>query len=156
MAKRVSRNREAIEAEENLVVDAHLLIQRLLVETKMTRADLAKAMGVSQARLSQVMAVDANPTLRTLANIFFAMGKRLMLEEGSSKSTATAGSHVGESKADRTTWYQEREVLFRNLREKASGRDLAERREIARRQISVASCNDNRRGWHDIKLPAAS
>lgn len=81
MVQRADKKREAIKAEENLVIDVQLMIQRLLNQKKMSRADLARSLGVSQARLSQVMAVDANPTVRTLAQIFFALGCSLKVQE---------------------------------------------------------------------------
>lgn len=68
-----------IMAEENLVIDAQFLIQDLLDQQNLTRADLAKLTGVSRARLSQLMSSEANPTLRTLARLFSAMDSKLSL-----------------------------------------------------------------------------
>ncbi|MFG1293765.1 helix-turn-helix domain-containing protein [Xanthobacter versatilis] len=81
MSKRVNRKRDEIRAAEDLVIDAQLMIQRALNERGISRAQLARQLGVSQARLSQVMATDANPTLRTLAQILTTLGYKLTLKE---------------------------------------------------------------------------
>ncbi|WP_082171897.1 helix-turn-helix domain-containing protein [Methylobacterium indicum] len=65
-----------IEAEEDIVIDAQFLIQDLLVKHNMTRTELARKAGISKARLSQLMKPNANPTLRTLARIFYALGEK--------------------------------------------------------------------------------
>jgi transcriptional regulator with XRE-family HTH domain len=44
---------------------------------KMTRADLASAMGVSAGRVSQILSGDENITLRTLGAVVDALGARL-------------------------------------------------------------------------------
>jgi transcriptional regulator with XRE-family HTH domain len=66
-------------AEEDLVIDAQFLIQEALIERGMTRSELAQRSGISKARLSQIMRADANPTLRTLAKLFYAMDDQLWL-----------------------------------------------------------------------------
>lgn len=64
----------AVEAEENLVIDVQFLIQRLLNESGMSRADLARRVGISRARLTQMMKPDANLQLRTIARVLYALG----------------------------------------------------------------------------------
>jgi transcriptional regulator with XRE-family HTH domain len=49
------------------------------MERGMTRSELAQQSGISKARLSQIMRADANPTLRTLAKLFYAMDDQLWL-----------------------------------------------------------------------------
>lgn len=66
-------------AEEDLIIDAQFLIQEALDERGMTRAELAERTGISKARLSQIMRAEANPTLRTLAKLFYAMDDQLHL-----------------------------------------------------------------------------
>jgi transcriptional regulator with XRE-family HTH domain len=44
---------------------------------KMTRAELAKSMGVSPGRVSQILSGDENLTLRTLSSIISALGADL-------------------------------------------------------------------------------
>jgi transcriptional regulator with XRE-family HTH domain len=45
-------------------------------EQKMSRADLAGAMGVSAGRVSQILSGDENLTLRTLSSVIAALGAR--------------------------------------------------------------------------------
>ena len=68
-----------IEAEEDFVIDAQFLIQELMNEQGLSRADLAKRLGVSKARLTQMMRPDANPTLRSVARVAHALGEKLRL-----------------------------------------------------------------------------
>jgi len=48
-------------------------VQAVLDARDMTRADLAKRMGVSAARVTQALAPDANPTIATMAAISSAL-----------------------------------------------------------------------------------
>ena len=68
-----------IEAEEDFVIDAQFLIQELLNQQGMSRAELARRIGVSKARLTQMLRPDANPTLRTVARVFQALGHKAQL-----------------------------------------------------------------------------
>lgn len=53
------------------------LIQGLLDEQELTRADLARAMGVSRAHITQTLSGQRNLTLRTVAEALYALGRRL-------------------------------------------------------------------------------
>jgi transcriptional regulator with XRE-family HTH domain len=66
-----------VEAEENLLIDLQFLLQKTLTDTGATRADLAKKLGVSKARLSQIFAAEANPTVKSCARLFHAIGKEI-------------------------------------------------------------------------------
>jgi hypothetical protein len=46
-------------------------------EHKVTRADLAQAMGVSPGRVSQTLSGDENLTLRTISGVLAALGAEL-------------------------------------------------------------------------------
>jgi transcriptional regulator with XRE-family HTH domain len=48
-------------------------------ENKISRADLAHAMGVSPGRVSQILSGDENLTLRTLSSVVTALGARVEL-----------------------------------------------------------------------------
>jgi transcriptional regulator with XRE-family HTH domain len=72
-----------IEAEENLVIDAQFMLQGLINESGISRAELARKVGISKARLSQLMSSEANPTLRTLAGLFYALGVNVTLSQKS-------------------------------------------------------------------------
>lgn len=70
----------AIEAEERLVYEAQKAIRNLLKHKGMKAADLARLLGVSEARVSQMLGGEArNLTLRTLARIFHTLGSRCVL-----------------------------------------------------------------------------
>jgi DNA-binding phage protein len=71
---------ERIEAEEDLVIDAQFLLQGIMNDRGISRAELARMTGLSRARLTQLMRPEANPTLRTLASIFHALGERVEID----------------------------------------------------------------------------
>ncbi|MDR6292371.1 transcriptional regulator with XRE-family HTH domain [Inquilinus ginsengisoli] len=81
MGKMTSTDRaEIIEAEEAFVVDVQFCIQTLMNVKGWTQADLARALDVSPARVSQMFADDAHDLrLRTVARIFAAMGETCRL-----------------------------------------------------------------------------
>lgn len=67
---------EMISAEEALIVDVQVAIHTLMLDLGLSRADLARELGVSQARVSQMFSDDAkNLTLRTIAKIFRVLGQ---------------------------------------------------------------------------------
>jgi len=66
-------------AEEMLVADVQSALEQLLDETGCTRADLARRMGVSKARVTQIFSDQQNFTLRLVARAFHALGARLSL-----------------------------------------------------------------------------
>jgi len=68
------------EAEENFLIDFQFLIQDLIVEKGISRSELAKRAGVSKARLSQILSAEANPTVKTFARLFEALGTKVVLE----------------------------------------------------------------------------
>ncbi len=66
--------RDAIIAAEGFVADVQFRIQTRLNDRRMSRADLARRLNVSEARVSHLFAAEAqNLTLRTLAKIFHAL-----------------------------------------------------------------------------------
>ncbi|MGY3387785.1 DNA-binding phage protein [Bradyrhizobium sp. USDA 3311] len=69
--------RRAIEAEEDLLIDCQFLLQELIVKKGVSRGQLAERAGISKARLSQLLSADANPTLKTMASLLYALGERL-------------------------------------------------------------------------------
>jgi len=75
------RERDAIFAEEAFVVDAQLFLHSLMEEKGFSRADLASAMGVSRARVSQVFSDECkNFTLRLFARAVHALGETPKLD----------------------------------------------------------------------------
>jgi DNA-binding Xre family transcriptional regulator len=75
MARAVTQD-EMIFAEEALIVDVQVAIHNLMLDRGVSRADLARELGISQARVSQMFSDDANNlTLRTVARIFRVLGQ---------------------------------------------------------------------------------
>lgn len=63
-------------AEEALILDAQIAIQRLLNERGMTQVELARGMGVTESYVSQMLGASArNLTLRTVARVMTALGE---------------------------------------------------------------------------------
>nr|WP_314121363.1 XRE family transcriptional regulator [uncultured Brevundimonas sp.] len=68
----------SVYAEEALVVDLQSLLHTVMVEKGFTRSQLAAAMGVSKARVTQLFSDDCNNfTVRMLARALFALGEQL-------------------------------------------------------------------------------
>jgi transcriptional regulator with XRE-family HTH domain len=76
MAQEIANEREAIFAEEAFVVDVQILLHQIMVEKGFSRADLARAMDVSRARITQIFSDECkNLTVRLLARAMHAMGE---------------------------------------------------------------------------------
>lgn len=73
-------------AEELLIVEAHELIVKLLEREGVTRTELARRLGVSQAFVSHVLSGERNMTLRTLASFAHALGYRITLDAAVAKA----------------------------------------------------------------------
>jgi transcriptional regulator with XRE-family HTH domain len=74
MADKLNAEREAIFAEEAFVVDVQILLNQIMKEKGFSRADLARAMNVSRARITQIFSDDCkNFTVRLLARAMHAM-----------------------------------------------------------------------------------
>lgn len=71
---------DAIYAQEAAMVDASELIARALEMSGMTRADLARRLGVSRAEITARLKGERNITVRTLAETLHALGEKLVLE----------------------------------------------------------------------------
>jgi transcriptional regulator with XRE-family HTH domain len=68
-----------IEAEENLLIDFHFQIQEMMSTKGISRTELAEKAGVSKARLSQILSNEANPTLKSMARLFHALGEKVCI-----------------------------------------------------------------------------
>lgn len=84
MAMQVLNEAEII-AEEDLVIDVQFLLQEMINKHSVSRSELAKKIGITRARLTQLMQPNANPTIRTLARIFNALGERIEIGVKSAK-----------------------------------------------------------------------
>lgn len=68
--------RAAIFAEEDFVVEAQTFLHSLMEEKGVSRSDLARAMGVSRARVTQIFSDECkNFTVRLLARATHALGE---------------------------------------------------------------------------------
>lgn len=82
-------------AEEALLFDVQELISGLMTAKSMTQASLAKKMNVSAARVSQILNGEDSLTLRTVGNVFFALGEECQILCAKSRSWPKFGiEHV--------------------------------------------------------------
>jgi transcriptional regulator with XRE-family HTH domain len=65
-----------IEAEENLLIDFQIQIQEMMSAKGVSRSELAEKAGISKARLSQILGNEANPTIKSMARLFLALGEK--------------------------------------------------------------------------------
>ena len=66
-------------ASESLVEDAAELVARRMKEENVSKADLARKLGKSRAWVTQILAGSANMTIRTLAELMFALDSEVSL-----------------------------------------------------------------------------
>ena len=71
---------ERLLAQERLILDATEAIVGLLEEEKVSRQELARRLGKSKGFVSQLLSGERNMTLRTLADLGYALGQRFSLE----------------------------------------------------------------------------
>lgn len=67
-------------AIEGLVTEAGEFIARLMQEQGVTKAELARRLGRSRAYITQMVSGSANLTVRTLAEVAYALGAEVKLE----------------------------------------------------------------------------
>lgn len=100
---------ELLVAEEELILHAQMLIQRVLNENGVSQKKLAEKMGVSESYVSQMLGLSArNLTLRTIARVMKALDVRatLVLDDhvdaeasATSSTTIVAEDEVHEAKS---------------------------------------------------------
>lgn len=74
--------------QERLILQATERIVELMQEQNVTRTELAKRLGRTKGWISQLLAGEANFTLRTLADVFGALGLRPVVDvEGHGEGT---------------------------------------------------------------------
>ena len=67
-------------AIEGLVTDAAELVARLMEKRKVKKAELAKRLGKSRSYVTQLLSGSTNMTVRTLAEVVYALGAEVKLE----------------------------------------------------------------------------
>ena len=81
--------------EANLVIDAQYLLHDLMIEHGVNRAELARRAGISKARLTALFKPSANPTLRTVALLFNALGEKVHIDRTRAVVASTSGKNSG-------------------------------------------------------------
>jgi transcriptional regulator with XRE-family HTH domain len=81
-----------IEAEENLLIDFQFLLQEVVTQKGVSLSELAEKAGVSKSRISQVLSPEANPTAKTFARLFHALGEEVSVSVKKKSKAATAES----------------------------------------------------------------
>lgn len=103
-----TNERERLDDEDRLFEEAFLLmaqtrIQKLLNEKQLRYRDLSKRLGVSEARVSQMMGDEAsNLTIRTIARIYRQLGEEPVIMSRRELDFAASGG--GASSACDGTW----------------------------------------------------
>jgi transcriptional regulator with XRE-family HTH domain len=67
--------------QERLIIEVAHLICKSMEEKQIKRSQLAKVLGKSKSWVTQILHADANLTIRTIADIFTVMGKKLVLSD---------------------------------------------------------------------------
>lgn len=81
---------DAVYAQEAAMIDAAELIARALEASGLSRADLARRLGVSRAEVTARLKGERNITVRTLAETLHVLGETLKIEsERSEQRTRT-------------------------------------------------------------------
>ena len=66
-------------AEEEAIALAAITIAQLLEDCDVSQRELAQRLGITEGRVSQILAAESNPTMKTLARIGHVLGRRLEL-----------------------------------------------------------------------------
>jgi ribosome-binding protein aMBF1 (putative translation factor) len=87
-----SREGRCLLEQEMLVLAATELICELLEKKRLSRAELAKRIGKSKAFVSQILSGRRNMTLRTLAEVAWALDARIELQPARKSVGAAAAA----------------------------------------------------------------
>lgn len=66
--------------QEELILEATVLLSTIMVENDISKADLARKLGKSKAFVTQCLSGGQNLTLRTLADLFGAIGYKIQFD----------------------------------------------------------------------------
>lgn len=81
MSDNSSVQRSVVAVEEGFVVEVQSYLQELMNNAGISRSELARRMGVSRARVTQIFSDDCtNLTIRLLAKAAYAMGEEPKIE----------------------------------------------------------------------------
>jgi transcriptional regulator with XRE-family HTH domain len=73
-------------AEQFALASLALVLADAMEASGLTQRKLASRLGVSEARISQILAADGNPTVKSLARLADALGCKLKLQFASAQS----------------------------------------------------------------------
>lgn len=77
----INANEDLATVEEGFVVDVQVFLHEMMVEKQVSRAELARRMGVSRGRVTQIFSDDCkNLTIRLLARATHALGEVPMID----------------------------------------------------------------------------
>ena len=77
---------------ETLVAEASELIAKLMAKENVSKADLARRLNRSRAWVTQLLSGRANMTIRTLAEVSFALGAEVKLSGQPAPDSSAPGS----------------------------------------------------------------
>lgn len=90
-------------AEERFLLLVQMQIRRLLKAKQLKYRDLSKRIGVSEARISQMLGDDpTNLTIRSVARIYHQLGETPILRSLSEENLSV--SYGGETCSERSSW----------------------------------------------------
>ncbi|HEX8626467.1 MAG TPA: helix-turn-helix transcriptional regulator [Allosphingosinicella sp.] len=91
---------EQLVAEEELILHAQMLIQRVLNDRKITQKHLAAKLGVGESYVSQMLGGSArNLTLRTIARVMKALDVKATIVLDDHAGASLAETPAGDSKS---------------------------------------------------------
>lgn len=100
---------ERIFAEEDAVVAVQSFLHELMEEKGISRAELARAMGVSRPRVTQLFSDEcSNLTLRLIARAMFALGEELIISSTRKLKSDTFSKLIPQTKRcePRSPWVE--------------------------------------------------
>lgn len=80
MKKKMSAGARRTFVEELAVTSVALAIGEAIHNSGISQREIAERLGVSEARISQILAATGNPTIKTLARLADVLGRELKLE----------------------------------------------------------------------------
>ena len=136
---------ELLVAEEELIADCQMYIHLQMKEKSVSKADLARLLGVSKASVSQMLGPDANLTLRRLARVAALLGEKATICERKPQSPAVTIFEAVEERNDRGERWRAREAI--------------EFAELSFTSPNAAGANDNNGsvwGFDEVDIPLST
>lgn len=91
--------------QQELIVDVTEAIYEIMARNKMTKADLARESGLSKSRITKLLDGSANMTLRSIADIAYALGVKPKVYLDSRETNYANTSHVSDWTSTRDLSY---------------------------------------------------